>query len=54
LINPVPTKTLSVKSYSTLLSQLKTVFIQGMQRIEEEKVRTYWRTGQGLMVRFPN
>ncbi len=39
------TKTeLAVKTYPVLLSQLKTVFIQGMLRIEEEKVKTYWRT----------
>jgi endonuclease YncB( thermonuclease family) len=42
----MPKQSLAVKSYSTLLSQLKKVFIEGLQRIEEEKVRTYWRTGE--------
>ena len=37
---------LAVKTYPALLSQLKTVFIQGLQKIEEEKVKTYWRTGE--------
>ena len=40
------TKQLAIKTYPALLTQLKTVFIQGMQRIEEEKVKTYWRTGE--------
>jgi endonuclease YncB( thermonuclease family) len=32
--------------YPVLLSQLKKVFIEGLQKIEEEKVKTYWRTGE--------
>ncbi|MFC1646032.1 DUF1016 N-terminal domain-containing protein [Candidatus Omnitrophota bacterium] len=40
------TKTLTIKSYPTLVSQLRKVFIEGLQKIEAEKVRTYWRTGQ--------
>ncbi|MDD5355204.1 MAG: DUF1016 N-terminal domain-containing protein [Candidatus Omnitrophica bacterium] len=37
---------LITKSYPLLLSQLKKVFIESLQRIEEEKVKAYWRTGQ--------
>ncbi len=39
-------KTLTNSTYTKLLNQLKSIFIEGMQRIEEEKVKTYWRTGQ--------
>ncbi|MFC1708844.1 DUF1016 N-terminal domain-containing protein [Candidatus Omnitrophota bacterium] len=39
-------KSLIVKSYPTLLSQLKNVFNEGLQGIEMEKVKTYWRIGQ--------
>lgn len=42
----MPKTELAVKSYPALLSQLQKVFIEGMQRIEEEKVKTYWRTGE--------
>ncbi len=42
----MPKKEIAVRTYPILLSQLKKVFIEGMQRIEEEKVRTYWRTGE--------
>jgi endonuclease YncB( thermonuclease family) len=42
----MPKQELTIKTYPVLLSQLKTIFIQGMQKIEEEKVKTYWRTGQ--------
>lgn len=31
--------------YDILLAQVKTTLIEGQQRIEEEKVRTYWQTG---------
>jgi endonuclease YncB( thermonuclease family) len=34
--------------YDLLLSQVKNTLIQGQQRIEEEKVRTYWQTGQHI------
>lgn len=37
---------LTIKTYPALLSQLKKVFIEGLQKIEEEKVKTYWRTGE--------
>ena len=42
----MPKQLLTVKSYPALLSSLKKVFVEGLQKIEEEKVKTYWRTGQ--------
>jgi len=42
----MPKQALTIKTYPALLSQLQKVFIEGMHRIEEEKVKTYWRTGQ--------
>ena len=40
------TKSLATQSYPTLITQLKKVFIEGLQRIEEEKVKAYWQTGK--------
>jgi len=37
---------LTIKTYPVLLSQIKKIFIEGLQKIEEEKVKAYWRTGQ--------
>lgn len=34
--------------YDILLSQVRNTLIQGQQRVEEEKVRTYWQTGQHI------
>ncbi len=42
----MPKTELTVKTYPLLLTQLKKVFIEGLQRIEAEKVKTYWRTGE--------
>ena len=39
-------KQFSAKSYSNLVTNLKKVFIDGLQRIEEEKVKVYWNTGR--------
>jgi len=39
-------KNLSTSTYSALLAQLRKVFIQGLKKVEEEKVRTYWTTGK--------
>ncbi len=34
--------------YDILLSQVRNTLIQGQQRIEEQKVRTYWQTGEHI------
>lgn len=42
----MPKTQLTLKSYPTLLARLKEVFIDGLRRIEAEKVRAYWMTGE--------
>lgn len=42
----MPTKLTTNTTYQKLLSKLKSILIEGLKKIEEEKVRTYWRTGQ--------
>ena len=44
----MPSSTLqrSKSPYDILLTQVRNTLIEGQQRIEEEKVRTYWQTGQ--------
>ena len=37
--NKIPT------TYPALLRQVKATLIEGQERIEQEKVRTYWQTG---------
>jgi len=32
--------------YASLLKQVKQTLIEGQQRIEAERVRTYWETGR--------
>lgn len=39
-------KAIDNNSYLKLLTQLKKVFIEGLERIEDEKVRVYWSTGR--------
>jgi len=39
-------KTLTTNTYPTLVTQLKKVFVEGLKRIEEEKVKAYWQTGK--------
>jgi len=39
-------KQITANSYPTLVNQLKKVFIEGLKRIEEEKVKAYWQTGK--------
>jgi len=34
------------KTYVKLLNQLKSVLIQGLKAIEEQRVKTYWQTGE--------
>jgi endonuclease YncB( thermonuclease family) len=43
----MPVKTLTTtKSYLKLLTELKSILIQGLKAIEEERVKTYWQTGK--------
>ena len=34
------------KTYTNLLKELKSILIEGLRKIEEERVNTYWRTGK--------
>lgn len=40
--NPVPANS----SYQKLLKDLKAVFIEGLKKIEQEKINAYWKTGE--------
>ncbi len=46
----MPTKNLQkVRTpYDILLSQVRSALLEGQRRIEEEKVRTYWKTGEHI------
>ncbi|MFC1645662.1 DUF1016 N-terminal domain-containing protein [Candidatus Omnitrophota bacterium] len=38
--------TLQVTSYDSLLKNLKSILLEGLKRIEEQRVKTYWQTGE--------
>ncbi|MFC1645763.1 DUF1016 N-terminal domain-containing protein [Candidatus Omnitrophota bacterium] len=43
----MPTKQLTTnKSYPKLLSDLKSILLEGLKKIEEQRVKTYWQTGE--------
>lgn len=42
----VPAVPTSSKSYSILRSKVQDTFTKALRRIEAERVRTYWKTGQ--------
>ena len=43
----MPTKTLTTeKFYTKLLKELKSILLQSLKRVEQERVRAYWQTGR--------
>ena len=46
-----PTKSTvhKIDTYANLLKRVRETLIEGQQRIEEERVRTYWETGQVIL-----
>ena len=48
----MPSKKLKTKDsseYQTLLRRVREILIEGQQKIEEERVRTYWKTGRHIL-----
>jgi endonuclease YncB( thermonuclease family) len=46
----VPSKNVNVKTYPALYRAVKACLLDGQQRIEEEKIRTYWETGRYIQL----
>jgi endonuclease YncB( thermonuclease family) len=49
LKNPVQLKSRNLSTYQVLLAKVKRTLIEGQERIESERVRVYWKTGQLIL-----